>query len=502
MKTSPIALIVLDGWGHTESTQDNAVAAAQTPNFDQYWDTYPHTLLEASGLAVGLPDGQVGNSEIGHMTIGAGRTLDTDLVRIAKSFDDRGFGQIPAFMELFDHIRKHNSVLHIMGLLGDGGVHAHHDHLVAFLKLAKKNGIENVMIHAFTDGRDTAPDSSQKFLANLEHEITTIGVGRIATLSGRFYAMDRDNNWDRLERAESVLFECIGKQCTISPLEYMRSQHAEGISDEHIEPVVVIDETSGTPAPIAQNDGVLFLNFRSDRARMLTSKLLERKAHMNLHIVTMTEYNAEFDVAVAFPPVVLDTVLAAEIADAGMTQAHIAETEKFPHATYFLNGGRTEKHTGEEHILLDSRKDVPTHDLAPLMRAESIADEAIAAIERGVDFLFINIANPDMVGHTANVPAIITAIQETDRQMHRIVEAILAAGGVAIITADHGNAETNVDENGGPHTSHTLNLVPCIITQSDITLRDGGTLADLAPTVMHLLDIQKPQSMTGAILFE
>jgi 2,3-bisphosphoglycerate-independent phosphoglycerate mutase len=502
MKTKPIALIVLDGWGYTEKTTNNAVASADTSRFDHYWANYPHTLLEASGLAVGLPEGQVGNSEIGHMTIGAGRTLDTDLVRIGKAFDENGFTDISAFLDLFTHIRTHNSVLHVMGLLGDGGVHAHHDHLVAFLKLAKRHGIQNVMIHAFTDGRDTAPDSSQTFLSKLENEIVTIGVGRIATLSGRFYAMDRDNNWDRLARAESVLFECAGGLCTISPTEYMKSKHAEGISDEHIEPVVVIDETGGTPAPISHNDGVLFLNFRSDRARMLTAKMLEKKSDMNLHVVTMTEYNKEFDVAVAFPPVVLDTVLAAEVSKHGLTQSHIAETEKFPHATYFLNGGRTEKHSGEEHILLDSRKDVPTHDLAPRMRAEAIADEAIKSIERDTDFLFINIANPDMVGHSANVPAIIEAIEETDRQMHRIVEEVIARGGIAIITADHGNAEVNIDENGGPHTSHTLNLVPCIITGNSLSLRDGGTLADLAPTVLQLFGVQKPESMTGISLLE
>jgi 2,3-bisphosphoglycerate-independent phosphoglycerate mutase len=500
MKTSPTVLLVLDGWGHTDVTSDNAIASADTSHFDHYWKTYPHTLLAASGLAVGLPDGQVGNSEIGHMTIGAGRVLDTDLVRIGKAFDENGFTDISAFLDLFDHIKENNSVLHIMGLLGDGGVHSHQDHLVAFLLLAKRHNIATIMIHAFTDGRDTSPTSSVGFLNNLENDLVTIGVGRIATLTGRFYSMDRDNNWERLNQAESALFQCIGNHCTIKPSEYMQLQHESGVFDEHSEPIIVLDDSGNTPAPICENDGVLFLNFRSDRARMLTSKLLERKSHMNLHIVTMTQYNADFDVAVAFPPIVLDTVLAAEIADAGMTQSHIAETEKFPHATYFLNGGRTEKHKNEEHILLESRKDVPTHDMAPLMRAESIADEAIKSIESGTDFLFINIANPDMVGHSANVPAIITAIEETDRQMHRIVSATLAAGGVAIITADHGNAETNTDDNGGPHTSHTLNLVPCIITLDGAVLRDGGSLADLAPTVLDLLGNKKPHSMSGASL--
>ncbi|MEO5645910.1 MAG: 2,3-bisphosphoglycerate-independent phosphoglycerate mutase [Candidatus Paceibacterota bacterium] len=496
-----VALIVLDGWGYREEAADNAVAAAKTPNFDKYWNMYPHTLLEASGEAVGLPEGQVGNSEIGHMTIGAGRSLDTDLVRIGKTIREDTYGERTAFGELFAHVQEHDSAIHILGLLGTGGVHAHHDHLVAFLKACKKQGITKVYLHVFTDGRDTAPQSAGGFLKTLEHELQTIGVGRIATMSGRFYAMDRDQNWDRLAHAEAALFEGTGTKHYLKPSEIMEALHKEGVYDERMEPVVITD-ADGTAYPIQKNDGIFFFNFRSDRARMLTETLLKHKEDKNLFIVTMTEYSSKYDVVVAFPPEALQTTLAQEVSQAGMTQAHVAETEKFPHATYFLNGGKEEPHTGEEHVLLNSRKDVPTHDLAPKMRAESIADETIKRIQEDVNFIFVNIANPDMVGHTANVPAIVEALEETDTQLGRIINAITANGGTAIITADHGNAEVNFDQiEGVPHTAHTLNKVPCIITDASLSLKDGGDLTWLAPTVLGLLAIQKPAGMTGKEIF-
>ncbi len=492
-----VALIILDGWGYREEIADNAVATAKTPHFDHYWNTYPHTLLEASGEAVGLPEGQVGNSEVGHMTIGAGRTLDTDLVRIGKTIRENSFGQLGAFGQLFEHVQKHDSAVHVLGLLGTGGVHAHHDHLVAFLHACKEKNISKVYLHVFTDGRDTAPQSAATFLKMLEHELATIGVGRIATMTGRFYAMDRDSNWDRLTKAEEALFEGKGVQHHLKPSEIMEALHTQGVYDERMEPVVITD-ADGTAYPIQKNDGVFFFNFRADRARMLTESLLKQKEDKNLFIVTMTQYSSKYDVAVAFPPEVLQTTLAQEVSHAGMTQAHIAETEKFPHATYFLNGGKEDPHEGEEHVLLKSRKDVPTHDLAPKMRAEGIADEAIKRIEEGVNFIFINFANPDMVGHTANVPAIIEALEETDTQLARVVQVLIKNDGIAIITADHGNAEVNFDTTEKvPHTAHTLNKVPCIITTEGVKLNDGGDLTWLAPTVLQLLNIQKPQTMTG-----
>ncbi len=496
-----VALIVLDGWGYREEAADNAVAAAKTPNFDKYWAEYPHTLLEASGEAVGLPEGQVGNSEIGHMTIGAGRSLDTDLVRIGKTIREDTYSERTAFGELFAHVREHDSAIHVLGLLGTGGVHAHHDHLVAFLHACKKQGLTKVFLHVFTDGRDTAPQSAAGFLKTLEHELETIGVGRIATMSGRFYAMDRDQNWDRLAHAEAALFEGSGTKHHLKPSEIMESLHEKGIYDERMEPVVITD-ADGTAYPIQKNDGVFFFNFRSDRARMLTETLLKHKEEKNLFIVTMTEYSSKYDVAVAFPPEALQTTLAQEVSQAGMKQAHVAETEKFPHATYFLNGGVEEPHDREEFVLLDSRKDVPTHDLAPKMRAESIADEVITRIHDDVNFIFINFANPDMVGHTANVPAIIEALEETDTQLGRVIEALTANGGTAIITADHGNAEVNFDREANvAHTAHTLNKVPCIITNKDLLLTNGGDLTWLAPTVLGLLEIEQPEGMTGKKLF-
>ncbi len=517
--TNQTALIILDGWGYREDAQHNAVAAAKTPNFDAYWKSYPHTLLEASGLAVGLPEGQMGNSEIGHTTIGAGKAIDTDLVRIKKAIEADEFVTNPAFVRIFEHVQAHDSTLHVKGLIGHGGVHAHSNHLIAFLRAAKRAGIKKIAIHAFTDGRDTAPQSAADFLEEVEKAIDEIGETegghmRIATASGRFYAMDRDNNWDRLAKAEEAIFEAKGKHASMKPSEYVRALYAEGIVDEHMEPIVFLDP-NGKKFPVEKNDGIFFFNFRSDRARMLAKNIAKRAKDDNWCFVTLTEYQKDLDCLVAFPPAHISTTLAKEISDAGQTQTHIAETEKFPHATYFLNGGIETPYPGEKHVMLDSRKDVPTHDLAPKMRAEGIADKAIEEINAGVNFIFINFANPDMVGHTANVPAIIEAIEETDRQLGRVVDAMLARstlqGGHAprtsvFVTADHGNAEVNVDpETGDRHTAHTINPVPAIIVSDTLpafSMRSHGTLADIAPTMLDILDISKPHEMTGETLIK
>lgn len=502
MKTfKQTVLIVLDGWGHREDKTHNAVAEAQTPFFDTLWKEYPHSLLQASGLEVGLPEGQMGNSEIGHTTIGAGAVIDTDLVRIAKSIKNGEFGQIPAFVKLFDHVKKNGSTLHVKGLLGTGGVHAHQDHLVAFVKAAKDAGIKQVAIHVYTDGRDTPPQSSAQFLRDLESDLEKIGVGFIATATGRFYAMDRDNNWDRVKRAEEALFECKGNVCKPGdiPSEVVSRLHAQGILDEHLEPVIFLDK-NGVSYPIKPHDGVFFFNFRADRARMISKVMLERAKKDDIAYVTLTEYDKTFSCDVAFPPRTIETTIAKEVSAAGMTQAHIAETEKFPHATYFLNGGIEKPYPGEKHILLDSRKDVKTHDLAPEMRAEAIADKAIEEIESGANFIFINFANPDMVGHTANVPAIVKAVETVDAQLKRVIEALEKRGGVAFVTADHGNAELNVDlTTGEKHTAHTTNPVPAILTAKEFSLSSGG-LSDIAPTILALLGIKKPAGMTGKVL--
>jgi len=491
-----VALIILDGWGHREDTEHNAIVQAQTPYFDLIWNTFPRTLLNAGEEYVGLPKGQVGNSEIGHTTIGAGTIIDTDLVRIAKAIEDQSFHSNKALLDLISHVNINDSALHVMGLLGTGGVHSHDDHLYAFLKLAKDKGIKKCFVHVFTDGRDSGPYDALESMMSLQKICDELEFGKIASVSGRFFAMDRDSNWDRLQKFEDHVFECKNGICQIAPLDEIKRQYEGGKTDEHIEPFSI------TEAPLQQNDGVFVFNFRADRARMITQRLCAKKQELNLKITTLTEYQKDFDVDVAFPPRIIKTTLAQEVSNAKLKQVHIAETEKFPHATYFLNGGKEDPHEGEEHVVLASRKDVQTHDEAPEMRAESIADEAIIKINAGIDFIFINFANPDMVGHTANIPAIITAVETVDRELARVCEAIHARGSHVIVTADHGNAEVNMNTTTGDiHTAHTLNQVPCIITNTQNLIQfEGGSLQDLAPTTLHLLGLKIPQEMTGKSL--
>lgn len=491
-----VALVILDGWGYREDITNNAVAQAKTPVFDKIWKEYPHSLLEASGFAVGLPEGQMGNSEVGHGTIGAGRTLDTDLVRIGKSISSGEFERNPVIQKVFDHVKKNNSVLHLKGLVSSGGVHSHQDHLIAILKSAKNAGVEKVAIHVFTDGRDTPPQSAAGYIKEIEKVLTDVGIGRIATVSGRFYAMDRDNNWDRVKRVEDAIFHGQGRSSTSVVSDFLESEYKEGKLDEHLEPVVFLDERNES-WKIANGDAIMFFNFRSDRARMLSKKIVERTEGMDVLFATMTEYSKEIKCEVMFPPVSVETVLAKEVSDAGLTQAHIAETEKFPHVTYFFNGGNEKPYPGEKHILLDSRKDVPTHDLAPKMRAEAVADKAIEEVKNGTNFILINFANPDMVGHTANVPAIVEAVEEVDKQLGRFLDVLNENGGVAFVTADHGNAEVNIDEvTKEKHTSHTTNPVPAVVTDKSLNMKNGG-LSDIAPTILHLLGLEKHKSMEG-----
>ncbi len=496
-----IALIVLDGWGYREDTKDNAIAAAHKPNFDEMWSKYPHTTLDASAFAVGLPSGQMGNSEVGHMTIGAGRPLDQDLVRIDKAIENGEFAKNPAFLELFDHVKKNDSTIHLMGLLSPGGVHSHMNHLFAFLKVLKDVDIKKVAIHVFTDGRDVPPQSGAGYIKELEEKIKEIGIGTIASIEGRLYAMDRDNNWDRLDKVEEVIFKGEGTICNIDPLSYVENLYKEGIVDEHIEPVLCLDK-EGYKHIVQKNDGIFFFNFRADRARMLTHKILEMKEKMNILLVTMTDYGSDYKSIVAFPPIKIETTLAKELSGVGLTQAHITETEKFAHATYFLDGGVEKPYPGEEYILIPSRKDILTHDLAPKMKAKEIADKVIEQIQKGTDFIFINFANADMVGHTANVPAIIEGVEEIDLELGRVLEALHKNDGIACITADHGNAEINIDQTTGErHTSHTTDPVPFILTNMTGTLHEG-TLADITPTILKILDIKKPESMTGVSLID
>lgn len=497
-----VVLIVLDGWGYREDKKDNAIVAANKPVFDSLWKEYPHGLLGASGRAVGLPEGQMGNSEVGHTTIGAGKISFMDLVRISDSIREGKFEKLPAIKKLFSHVKKNESSLHVMGLLGPGGIHSHTEHLYGFLESTKKSGIKNIYIHAFTDGRDTPPESAGGFLSELEEKLKIIGVGRISSICGRYFAMDRDNNWDRLEKAEKMLFEgkgnlVQGKKASEIAKEYYKI----GKTDEYFEPTIFTDE-SGKANFIGKNDGIFFFNFRADRARMISQKILERKKKLNLFFATMTGYDKKLKTEIVFEPVIISTTLAKEISKAGLTQSHIAETEKFAHATYFLNGGEQKPYKGEKYILLDSRKDVATHDLAPEMKAAEITDETVKEMEKGKDFIFVNFANPDMLGHTANVPAIIKGIEATDNSLGKILKVSRENNYTLIITADHGNAELNVDqETGEKHTAHTTNLVPFIITDKKLKVENGG-LSGIAPTVLEILGIKVPKVMSGKKLIK
>lgn len=495
-----VALIVLDGWGYRTETKDNAIAAANPVFFDSLWRNYPHTTLEASGEAVGLPEGQMGNSEVGHTIIGAGKIVYTDLLRISKEIESGRILENQTINQLFEYVKNNNSTLHLLGLVSDGGVHSHIDHLVGLIKAASDFGLEKIAIHVFTDGRDTPPQSAASFIKIIEGEIENLNVGRIASVSGRYFAMDRDNNWNRVEQAESVLFDGVGRiaPSNINASDFVHELYQHEENDEFIKPTVFPD-INGEPIVIKDNDGVFFFNFRKDRARELTERIIARQNGNKFLFATMTIYDKNFNCPVVFQPEVISTCLAKEISDAGLTQAHIAETEKFAHATYFLNGGDQNPHKNEEQVLIESRKDVSTHDLAPEMKAAEIADRTIEFINRDTDFVFVNFANADMVGHTANVPAIIIAIKTVDEQLQRVVEAAIEKNYAIFITADHGNAEINIDETTGKkHTAHTTNPVPAILVggQAAKTL-NTGSLADIAPTVLTLLGVNIPTEMTG-----
>ncbi|MBP9760119.1 MAG: 2,3-bisphosphoglycerate-independent phosphoglycerate mutase [Candidatus Pacebacteria bacterium] len=497
---TPAVLAVLDGWGWREETLHNAIAEAPTPFYDHLLATYPHAVFDASGIAVGLPEGQMGNSEIGHMAIGAGAPIDTDLVRINKAIENGDFATNTAFHALFEHVQTHHGTLHVLGLLSDGGVHSHQTHLYTFLQIAKDAGVTKICVHVFLDGRDTAPQSGEGYLQSLQMFFDKLGVGRIASVSGRFFAMDRDKNWDRVDKVVRAIVEGGAEYVVMDqrPHEVLAEWYMKGEYDEHIPPIVFVDGDKNV-ALLQKGDALFFANFRADRARMLTERLVEYSVPLEIPFVTLTEYDATFPVTVAFPPFRPVTTLAGEVSRAGLTQAHIAETEKYAHATYFLNGGREKPHDGEEHILIESRKDVLTHDLAPEMRAREIADATVVAVEQGVDFIFINFANADMVGHTANVPALHIALATIDRELKRIVEAVEARGGFVFITADHGNAEQNFDVGAGvKHTAHTLNDVPAILTDARYILTNG-TLPDVAPTMLSLMGLPIPKEMQGSV---
>jgi 2,3-bisphosphoglycerate-independent phosphoglycerate mutase len=494
--TAPlVCLVVLDGWGLAPPGPGNAVDLADTPTFDRLWAEYPHTQLEASGGAVGLPEGQMGNSEVGHTNLGAGRVVRQDLVRIDGDIESGAFFENAVLVDACRAAR--GSALHLLGLVSDGGVHSHVRHLRALIELAGQQTVEHVHVHAFTDGRDTSPHGAAGYLD---------GIPGVATVAGRYYAMDRDRRWDRIERAYNAIVRGAGDGAD-DPVAAVKAAYERDVTDEFIEPVVI-----GAPAAgrIRGGDVAVFFNFRPDRARELSWALTKREFDgfdrgpdpPLPRFVQMTEYADDIDAPVAFPGDDLADVLAQALASHGVGQLHVAETEKYAHVTYFFDGGAETRCDGEEWELVDSPRDVPTYDRKPEMSAEGVADRVVAGLADGgrYGFCLVNFANPDMVGHTGSIPAATAAVEAVDRGLARVAEAVQARGGVCLVTADHGNAETMLTAGGSPHTAHTTNPVPLIVTDHDVRLRDGGRLADIAPTVLELLGVPAPAAMTGVSL--
>jgi 2,3-bisphosphoglycerate-independent phosphoglycerate mutase len=467
--------VILDGWGCAPPGPGNAVELAETPVFDDLWRRYPHTTIVASGEAVGLPPGQMGNSEVGHLTIGSGRRLYQDLMRINKAIEDGSFFESPALRSAFDRGRS----VHLLGLVSYGGVHSHIDHFRALLTFAP----EKTWIHAFTDGRDVSPTSAI-------HDLAELPTDRIATVAGRYYAMDRDGRWERTQRAYDAIVAGEGEQAD-DPVEAVRRSYEQDVTDEFIEPVVL----RGRPR-LTREDAAIFVNFRPDRARQLSQKLLEG----GFDLTTMTRYRGDFDCPVVFEEQDVRETMAEALAEHGIRQLHVAETEKYAHVTYFFNGGREDEWAGETRILVPSPRDVGTYDQKPQMSAAEVARRFSGEVGEGYGFAIVNFANPDMVGHTGSIPAVIEAVETADACLAPVVQAVEAAGGISLITADHGNAEQMLAADGSPHTAHTANPVPLIVTNDTIQLRDGGELADLVPTALELLGLEKPLQMAGKSL--
>ncbi|PAK48129.1 2,3-bisphosphoglycerate-independent phosphoglycerate mutase [Paenibacillus sp. 7541] len=501
----PVALIIMDGFGLRNTEAGNAVAKANKPNYDRYLKQYPNTTLTACGEAVGLPEGQMGNSEVGHLNIGAGRIVYQDLTRISKSIREGEFFKNETLVEAIQNAKKNNKKLHLYGLVSDGGVHSHIEHMFAMLDLAKQEGLDEVYIHGFMDGRDVAPDSGRQFVKDLIAKIEEIGIGKIATVSGRYYAMDRDKRWDRVEKAYRAMVYGDGPKYT-DPLKAIEDSYEKSIYDEFVEPTVIVDEQGNPVSLVESGDSVVFLNFRPDRAIQLSQVFTNKdfrgfergpKFPENLHFVCLTLFSETVEGFVAYKPKNLDNTLGEVLVQHNKKQLRIAETEKYPHVTFFFSGGRDVELPGETRVLINSPK-VATYDLQPEMSAYEVAEACVKEIEADKhDAIILNFANPDMVGHSGMLEPTIKAVEATDECVGKVVEAVLAKGGVAIITADHGNADMVFDENGRPHTAHTTNPVPFIVTDENVTLREGGILADIAPTILDLMQLPKPDEMTG-----
>jgi 2,3-bisphosphoglycerate-independent phosphoglycerate mutase len=496
----PVALIIMDGFGINPSDKGNAIHAAKTPNIDRLFSQNPRTQIGASGLDVGLPDGQMGNSEVGHTNIGAGRIVYQELTRITKSIHDGDFFQNEALLGAVENCKKNNSALHIMGLLSNGGVHSHIEHIFGVLEMAKRAGLEKVYLHGFMDGRDVPPESGKSFVEETVAKMKELGVGKVANVMGRYYAMDRDNRWERVSQAYAALVYGEGVQ-NPDPVDAMQKSYDDGKTDEFVIPVVCDKE-----GVIKANDSVVFCNFRPDRAREITRTFVdddftgfERKnGRFPLYYVCMTQYDATMpNVHVAFKPQSLDNTFGEYIAEKGLTQLRIAETEKYAHVTFFFNGGVEAPYKNEDRALIPSPK-VATYDLKPEMSAYEVTDEVLRRIDSDkYDVIILNFANCDMVGHTGVMEAAVKAVEAVDTCLGKVVDAVTGKGGVAFITADHGNADRMIDTDGSPFTAHTTNPVPFVVAGMSCTLREGGRLADIAPTMLKVLEIPQPKEMSG-----
>ncbi len=501
----PVALIIMDGFGNGEKNRGNAIYDAKKPNLDRLFSENPLTQIGASGLDVGLPDGQMGNSEVGHTNIGAGRIVYQELTRITKAVKDGDFFENPEFAKAVKNVKDNNSALHLFGLLSDGGVHSHNTHLYALLELAKRSGLEKVYVHAFLDGRDVPPSSGADYVADCQSKMDEIGVGKIATVMGRYYAMDRDNRWERVEKAYSAMVYGEGVKAD-DAVEAVRKSYKNEVTDEFVIPTVCEEN-----ATIGANDSVIFFNFRPDRAREITRCFVDpdfsgferKKGFFPLTYVCMTQYDATMpNVEVAFKPQSLKNTMGEYISDKGMTQLRIAETEKYAHVTFFYNGGVEKTYPGEDRVLVNSPK-VATYDMQPEMSAYEVADKCVERILSGeYDMIILNFANCDMVGHTGVLDAAVKAVEAVDECVGKVTDAVAKMGGVSLITADHGNADKMIDADGEPFTAHTTNLVPFCVVGYPCKLRSGGVLADIAPTMLKIMGLPQPAEMTGKSIIE
>ncbi|MDQ7032915.1 MAG: 2,3-bisphosphoglycerate-independent phosphoglycerate mutase [Desulfonauticus sp.] len=505
MQVKPTLLLILDGYGLAQPGPGNAIALASTPNLDKLFSRYPHTTLKACGKSVGLPEGQMGNSEVGHLNLGAGRIVDQDIVRINKAIEDGSLCENPVLNALIARTKNTTGRIHLLGLLSDGGVHSLQTHVYALVKCLKSKGIHSVYIHCFLDGRDTPPQSAQKYVKELKDFLEQEQIGQIASLSGRYYAMDRDKHWERTQLAYDCLVSGKGRKANC-PLQAIDTAYKQGETDEFIKPTVI----EGVDGTLQDGDGILFFNFRADRIRQICQSLFdpnfkefEREKFPNLYIVTMTEYEHNFSLPVLFPPLVLKNILGEVVSHLGLKQLRIAETEKYAHVTYFFNGGQETPFEGEDRILVPSPREVATYDQKPEMSVFEVADKLKQAIKtKQYDLYICNFANLDMVGHTGIIPAVIKACEAVDSCVGKVVEAMLSIGGQVILTADHGNAEDMLDGQK-PKTSHSTNPVPFILISENMCPKlKPGKLGDVAPTILHLWDIDKPKEMTGLSLLE